>query len=48
MKMQSDYDTWLEAPYYDETPERPERDPDDARDADLDDRPSREDVDDDA
>jgi hypothetical protein len=31
MRIQTPYDEWLEAPYYDEDDEREERDPDDAR-----------------
>lgn len=32
MRIQTPYDEWLEAPYYEEDKKRPERDPDDARD----------------
>jgi len=32
VRIQTPYDEWLEAPYYDDEDEREDRDPDDARD----------------
>lgn len=36
------YDEWLERPYYDEKPEKPERDPDQQREEQLDRKGERE------